>query len=217
MSSFETQRTTMVDSQIRPSDVTKYPILDALLAVPRELYVPAGQRDAAYVGNNLPLSKGRVLLEPRTFAKTLEALNVQPNEMVLDIASGYGYSTAVLAHLAEAVIALEEDETMAREAEATLSAESVDNAAVVTGLLAEGAPQHSPYDVIILQGGVVELPAAIEDQLKEGGRIGCLFMQGALGTVRIGYKIDGRINWRFSFNAAAPVLPGFEGARSFVL
>ncbi|SDI34410.1 protein-L-isoaspartate O-methyltransferase family protein [Aliiruegeria lutimaris] len=217
MSSFETQRTTMVDSQIRPSDVTKYPVLDALLAVPRELYVPAGQRDAAYVGNNLPLSKGRVLLEPRTLAKMLEALNVQPNEMVLDIAAGYGYSTAVLAHLAEAVIALEEDESMAHEAEATLSSEAVDNAAVVIGPLAEGAAQHSPYDVIILQGGVAKLPAAIEEQLKEGGRIACLFMEGALGLVQIGYKIDGRINWRFAFNASAPVLPGFEEAGSFVL
>ena len=217
MSSFDAQRTTMVDSQIRPADVTKYPILDALLAVPRELYVPAAQRDAAYAGNNLPLAGGRVVLEPRTFAKMLEALNVQPNEMVLDVAAGLGYSTAVLARLAEAVVAVEEDESLAEEAETTLSSEAVDNAAVVTGPLAEGAAKHSPYDAIILQGGVADLPQAIEDQLKEGGRIACLFMEGALGTVRIGYKIDGRINWRFAFNAAAPVLPGFEASRSFVL
>ena len=217
MSSFETQRTTMVDTQIRPSDVTKYPILDALLEVPRELYVPDSQRDSAYAGSNIPLAAGRVVLEPRTLAKMLETVNIQPNELVLDIGAGLGYSTAVIARLAEAVIALEEDEAMASEAEATLSAQGVDNAAVETGPLSEGAAKHSPYDVILLQGGVVELPKAIEEQLKEGGRICCLFMEGALGTVRIGYKLDGRVNWRFGFNAGAPVLPGFEAQQSFVL
>lgn len=217
MSSFASRRTTMVDSQIRPADVTSYPILDALLEVPRELYVPDAQKEAAYAGNNLSLAPGRVVLEPRTLAKMLESLNIQPNEMVLDIAAGLGYSTAVVARLAEAVVALEEDESLASEAEATLSSEAVDNAAVVTGPLAEGAAKHGPYDVILLQGGVVKLPSAIEDQLKEGGRIGCLFMEGALGTVRVGYKLDGRISWRFGFNAGAPVLPGFEGEKSFVL
>ncbi|RYH11658.1 protein-L-isoaspartate O-methyltransferase [Tropicimonas sp. IMCC6043] len=217
MSSFASRRTTMVDTQIRPSDVTKYPIIDALLDVPRELYVPDSQKDAAYAGTNVPLAPGRVLLEPRTFAKTLEAVDIQPGELVLDIGAGYGYSSAVIARLAEAVIALEEDESMAEEAEATLGNEAVDNAAVVTGPLAEGAPQHSPYDVIVVEGGVAELPAAIADQLKDGGRIACLFVEGAVGAVRIGYKLDGRINWRFAFNAGAPVLPGFETAKAFVL
>lgn len=217
MSSFASQRITMVDTQIRPSDVVKYPVIDALLEVPRELYVPENQKDAAYAGTNLPLAPGRVLLEPRTFAKMLEVLDIQPNELVLDIGAGYGYSTAVIARLAQAVIALEEDEDMSAEAEGTLGSEAVDNAAVVTAPLAEGAPQHSPYDVIVIEGGVAELPAAIADQLKEGGRIACLFMEGALGTVRVGYKLDGRINWRFAFNAGAPVLPGFETAEAFVL
>ncbi|MDV7144516.1 protein-L-isoaspartate O-methyltransferase [Tropicimonas sp. TH_r6] len=217
MSSFASRRTTMVDAQIRPADVTKYPVLDALQDVPRELYVPDSQRDAAYAGTNLPLVPGRVVLEPRTLAKMLDTLDIQPDEMVLDIGSGLGYSAAVIARLAEAVIALEEDEGLASEAEATLSSEAVDNVAVVTGPLADGAAKHSPYDVIVLQGGVVELPSAIEDQLKEGGRIACLFMDGALGAVQIGYKLDGRVNWRFEFNAGAPVLPGFEGPASFVL
>lgn len=217
MSSFAALRTTMVDTQIRPSDVTKYPIIDAFLEVPRELYVPGSQKEAAYAGANMPLTPGRVLLESRTFSKMLELLNIQPEDLVLDIGCGLGYSAAILARLAEAVIALEEDEAMASEAEATLAEQSVDNAVVVTGPLAEGAAKHSPYDVIVLQGGVNVLPDVIGAQLKEGGRIACLFMEGALGTVRIGYKIDGRINWRFAFNAGAPVLPGFEAVPSFVL
>ncbi len=217
MSNFAALRTTMVDTQVRPADVTKYPVIDALLSVPRELYVPSDQKGAAYAGTNMPLAPGRVLLEPRTFAKMLETLNIQPNEMVLDIGAGFGYSAAVIGHLAEAVIALEEDETMVAEAEAMLSDQSVDNAVVVTGTLNEGAARHSPYDAIIIEGGINELPTAIAAQLREGGRIICLFMEGALGTVRIGYKIDDRINWRFAFNASAPVIPGFETVHTFVL
>lgn len=217
MSSFASRRATMVDSQIRPADVTKYPIIDAMLEVPRELYVPDSQREAAYAGNNLPLTRGRVIFEPRTLAKMLEALNIQPDELVLDVAAGLGYSTAVIARLAEAVVALEEDEALASDAEATLSEEAVDNAVVVTGKHSDGNAKHGPYDVILIQGGVEVLPAALERQLKEGGRIGCLFMEGALGAVRIGYKIDGHINWRFAFNAGAPVLQGFEASRAFAL
>ena len=83
--------------------------------------------------------------------------------------------------------------------------------------MAQGAAEHGPYDVIVIQGAVEELPAPHLVKLKEGGRIACLFMEGALGVVRIGYKIDGDITWRFSFNAGAPVLPGFEKQAEFAL
>jgi len=112
---------------------------------------------------------------------------------------------------------VEEDEDLAAEAQRTLTAESVDNAAVIPGPLAAGDARHAPYDVIVVQGGVEALPAALVDQLKDGGRIGCLFMEGALGIVRIGYKVDGLLSWRFAFNATAPVLPGFERRTGFVL
>ena len=207
----------MVDTQIRPSDVTKFPIIDAMLSVPREAYVPDDQREAAYVGENLPLSAGRVVLEPRTLAKMLDALDLQASEVVLDIACGLGYSTAVLAHMVDFVAAVEDDEARAEEAQSILSEQGVDNAAVITGPLTEGAAKSGPYDVIILQGAVEVLPDALLTQLKEGGRIAALFAEGELGTVRVGYKLDGRINWRMAFNASAPVLPGFEQKASFAL
>jgi protein-L-isoaspartate(D-aspartate) O-methyltransferase len=217
MSDFATRRVMMVDTQVRPSDVTKFPIIEAMLAVPREVFVPAARREAAYVGENLDIAPGRVVLEPRTLAKLLDALDVQPGELVLDLGCGLGYSTAVIARLADAVVAVEEDESMAAEAQRTLSAEGVDNAAVVVGPLAAGDARHAPFDVITIQGGVETVPEALLAQLKEGGRIGAVFMTGALGTARIGYKIDGVISWRQVFNAAAPVLPGFSAARGFVL
>lgn len=217
MSEFASRRMMMVDTQVRPSDVTKFPIIDAMLHVPREVYVPRDKREAAYVGENVEIAPGRVLLDARTLAKMLDALDIQPDELVLDLGCGLGYSAAVMARLAETVVAVEEDEALAAEAQRVLSEEGVDTAVVVTAPLAAGAAKHGPYDVITIEGGVEVLPEAIAAQLKEGGRIAAVFLDGALGTVRIGHKIDGRISWRFAFNAAAPVLAGFQKRPGFVL
>ena len=217
MTPFQARRTMMVDTQIRPADVTKFPIIDAMLSVPREVFVPAARREAAYVGENVELIPGRVVLEPRTLAKMLDGLAIGPDELVLDVGSGLGYSAAVIGRMAEAVVALEEDAGLAAEAESTLAAQGADNVVVVTGPLADGAAKHGPYDVITVQGAATEVPEALVTQLKDGGRIGCIFMEGGLGIVRIGYKSDGRVSWRYAFNAAAPVLPGFAPARAFAL
>lgn len=217
MTDFSTRRVMMVDTQVRPSDVTKFPIIEAMLTVPRESYVPAPKREAAYIGENVDIAPNRVVLEPRTLAKMLDALDIQPTETVLDLGCGLGYSAAVIARLAHAVIAVEEDEALAAEAQRTLSSDGVDNAAVIMGALAAGNAKNAPYDVITIQGGVETIPEALLSQLREGGRIGAIFMEGALGIARIGYKIDGVVTWRFAFNAAAPVLPGFVAKRGFTL
>lgn len=217
MTDYAARRTTMVDTQIRPSDVTKFPIIEAMLSIPREEFVPASLREAAYVGENLDLGRGRVMLEPRTLAKMLDALDVQRDELVLDLGCGLGYSAAVIARLAEAVVAVESDADLADEAQGILSREGADNVILHHGPLAEGAAQHGPYDAVVIEGAVAELPVGITDQVKEGGRIVCLFMEGALGVVRVGYKLDGAISWRFAFNASAPVLAGFERQAAFSL
>lgn len=217
MTDYTTRRTMMVDTQIRPSDVTKFPIIDAMLNVPREAYVPDNLREAAYVGENLDIGGGRVLLEPRTLAKMLDALDIAPDHVALDIACGLGYSTAVLARMCDFVVGVEDDESRAAEAQSLLSEHGTDNAAVMAGPLAEGSEKSGPYDVIIVQGGVEDVPDALVSQLREGGRIACVFVDGTLGVVRIGHKIDSVVNWRFSFNAGAPVLAGFEKQAAFAL
>jgi protein-L-isoaspartate(D-aspartate) O-methyltransferase len=217
MTDFADRRRMMVDTQIRPSDVTKFPIIDAMLAVPREDFVADADRQAAYADQNLDLGGGRCLLEPRTLAKMLDALDVQPNELLLDVACGLGYSSAVAARLAQMVIAVEEDAEMASEAQSSLLEAGADNVVVHEGPLADGAAEHGPYDVILVQGGVEKIPANLLEQLKNGGRVASLFMKGALGEVRIGHKSGSQISWRFAFNAGAPVLPGFEEEKEFAL
>ena len=117
--------------------------------------------------------------------------------------------------MAEAVVAVEEDDDMARDAQEALMEAGADNVIMHEGPLSEGAAQHGPYDVIVHQGGVRELPQGLPDQLKDGGRIACLFVDGALGEVRIGRKSGGAISWRMAFNAGAPVLPGYDQEAAF--
>jgi protein-L-isoaspartate(D-aspartate) O-methyltransferase len=216
MPDFTRRRITMVDTQVRPSDVTKFPILDAMLSVPREVYVPDAKRDIAYADTPIDLGGGRQLLDARAVAKLLEAVTPAPSDLVLEVGAGSAYTTAVLACMAEAVVAVEEDEALARDAEAALAEQGVDNAALVTGALVDGSAKHGPYDMIVVFGGVQQVPDAIVDQLKDGGRIAAIFMDGALGEARVGVKSGARVSWRMAFNATAPVLPGFEKAPNFV-
>jgi protein-L-isoaspartate(D-aspartate) O-methyltransferase len=217
MTDFAARRTMMVDTQVRPSDVTKFPIIEAMLSVPRETYVGAQQEQAAYVGQNLTIAPGRVILEPRSFGKLLDAVDVQPSDAVLDLGCAYGYSTAVIARLAEAVVAVEEDEAMAADAQGRLSAQNVDNAAVIAGPLAAGAAKHGPYDVILIEGAVETVPEDLIAQLKDGGRIGAIFMEGSLGVARIGHKDAQGVTWRYAFNASAPVIDCFRKTEAFAL
>lgn len=217
MTDFASRRTTMVDTQVRPSDVTKFPIIDAMLTVAREDFVPEEKRDAAYADAHIDLGGGRVVMDPRTLAKMLEAVDIQPDEMVLDVGAGLGYSSALAGRLGDAVIALEEDPDRVAAASELLAEAGIDNAAAVQGTLAEGAAKHGPYDVILVQGAVEHMPEALTEQLKDGGRIGAIFAEGALGSMRVGYMIDGVLTWRFAFNAGAPVIPGFEARRAFTL
>lgn len=211
MTDFASRRVTMVDTQVRPQDVTKFPIIAAMLAIPREAYVPEAAREAAYVGQNLTLGPRRVVLEARSLAKLLDALDVTPGESALVVAAGYGYAAAVLADMGTKVTALESDATMALAAKANLAGK----AEVVEGALASGVT--GAFDLILIEGGIEAVPEAIAAQLAEGGRIGAIFMEGPLGIARIGHKLNGKIGWRQIFNATAPVLPGFEARRGFVL
>jgi protein-L-isoaspartate(D-aspartate) O-methyltransferase len=208
-------REIMVDRQVRTADVTLYPIIAAMLEVPREVFLPEPLRPVAYLGEHVPIGPRRVLLDPRVFAKLLDALNIGPTDLVLDVGCGYGYSTAVLARMAEAVVGLESDPRMAAEAEALIAAHSIDNAVLETGPLTEGVAEHGPFDAIVLQGAIEVLPEAIAGQLKDGGRVAAIFVEGRHGHARLGIGTPAGIVWRRIFDATAPVLPGFEATKAF--
>ena len=212
---YRAQRLAMVDCQVRPSDVTKFPIIEAMLACPREEFVPDNLRSVAYLGDHLALAEGRVILDPRVFAKMLNEIDIRPDEFVLDIGCGFGYSSAVISHIAEAVVALEEHEDMADSAAFNLAAHAADNAVAVKGALCEGAPVHAPYDAVAIQGGIEVLPDGISAQLKEGGRIVCIFVSRTPGECRVGIKRRGTISWRTAFNADAPLLAGYKAEEEF--
>ncbi|MEO0358422.1 MAG: protein-L-isoaspartate O-methyltransferase [Pseudomonadota bacterium] len=217
MSDFAARRTTMVDTQIRPSDVTKFPIIDAMLTIRREAFVPPQKTGAAYIDDIIDLGEGRFVLDPRTFARMLDGLDIQPEDVVLDLGCGLGYSSAILGHLAESVIAIEQSDDMVADAEQALTDEGVMNVAVLAAPIAEGSAKHGPYDVIVLQGAVQHVPDALTDQLVDGGRIAAIWDQAGQGQIKIGYKLDGAITWRFVANAGAPVLPGLQKHNAFAL
>lgn len=212
---FTAAREAMVDCQVRPSDVTRYPIIEAMLHVPRERFVPKGLRDIAYAGTEIPLGEGRAMLEPRILAKMLEAAAVTPDDLVLDVAPGTGYSTAVLARMAEAVVAVEPDRALAAEAQRLLPRLEIDNATVTQAPAVEGDPAHGPYDAILINGAVQQIPTSLTGQLAEGGRLVAIFADGPAGRCRLLTRAGDAISDRELFDATAPLLAGFERPREF--
>jgi protein-L-isoaspartate(D-aspartate) O-methyltransferase len=210
-------REMMVDTQVRPNDVTKFPIIAAMLRVPREAFVPVGREPVAYGELPIPLGGGREMSEPRTLAKMLDALDLGRDDEVLVVGAGLGYATAVVADICRSVVAVEEDPALASEAEANLAAQAVDNAVVLAGRLCDGAPRAAPFDAILVDGGVAEIPTPLTDQLREGGRICAVFLNGRarLGEARLGRRVNHRMAWTSEFNAGAIMLPGFAVEHGF--
>ena len=204
-------RRTMVESQLRTNRVTDEAVLAAMEAVPRERFVPPALAGVAYIDDDLPLGGGRYLLEPMLFAWLLQAAAIRPADLVLDVGCATGYSTAVIARLAATVLALESDPALARAAGENLAGLEVDNAVVVAGALRAGYPAHAPYDVIVVEGAVPEIPAALCQQLAEGGRLAAVLAPpGQQGRVVLAIKVGGIVSHRDISDAATPALPGFE-------
>lgn len=210
MTDFAAARRAMVDNQVRPSDVTSYALIDAMLRVPRERFVPKARRDIAYAETDVEIAPGRPLLLPRTLAKMLQAAAIDAQDLVLVLAPGSGYSAALIAQMAEAVVAVEPDPELARQAQELLVELEVDNAVVAEGDPAAGDPAHGPYDVIFVDGAVETLPEALIRQLKEGGRLVAIFRDGPVAKCHVLTRAGEGISRRFVFDAEAPVLPGFE-------
>lgn len=215
-------RTKMVDSQLRTTDVTDPAILDAMSAVPREAFVDERRKALAYIDEDIEIASAapgrgaRYLMEPSPFAKLVQLAEIAPSDHVLDVGAGTGYSSAVLARLAAKVVALEADPALAERARSALAQTGApDNLTVAVGKLEEGYAAAGPYDVIVVEGAVGQMPEALLAQLREGGRLVAVEGLGNAGMARIYVKTGGSITSRGVFNAAVKPLPGFERAPSF--
>jgi len=212
---FAIARHNMVESQIRPNRVTDPYVLDAIAALPREAFVPKSLAGVAYVDEAIPIGGGRYLMEPMVLARLLQAAEVQEDDIALLVGCGSGYEAAVLSHLASTVVALESDPELAESASDLMSELGIDTVAVVDGGFAQGFARQAPYDVIIFNGAVSEIPVAILEQLSEGGRLVAIVGEGPMGKGTLVTKNSGVLSSRVVFDAGTPLLTGFEPAPSF--
>ena len=212
----------MVDGQVRPSDITDPRLIDAMLDIPREEFLPAGKANLAYLDQDLPVggpgegNTVRRLLKPMVLAKMIQALDLDEEDRVLDVGCLTGYSSAILSRLAGSVVALDEDTFLLSEARTALGCAAASNIRVVQGRLIEGYAAEAPYDAILVNGAVEISPDALFRQLREGGRLVCIQGRGPAAKAML-YRLDlGDVGGRPIFDATAPVLPGFSLPPTFV-
>jgi protein-L-isoaspartate(D-aspartate) O-methyltransferase len=212
MTDFTLARRNMIDGQLRPNRVNNAQLLAAIADLPRERFLPAGLRSVAYADEDVPLGNGRYLMEPMVLARLIQTLQPQPEDKALVVASGAGYGTALLARLVKSVVAVEADAKLAGSAEQTIKVLGIANVHHVTGKMEVGHAGEGPYDVILIEGAVQHVPAAIVAQLAEGGRLGTVIAAasaGVLGVAQLVVKEGGVASGRPIFDAGTPALPGF--------
>jgi protein-L-isoaspartate(D-aspartate) O-methyltransferase len=219
---YQDARQKMVDNQIRTTDVTSHSVLKAFLTVAREDFVPTPLKPLAYIDDDIRIAAGgddgvaRYVMEPSPLAKMLQLAQINRDQVVLEIGCGSGYTAAILSLLAGSVVAVESDTELADAASERLSDGGYDNVAVVTGDLEKGYAAEAPYDVIFINGAVETVPAALFDQLREGGRLVAAVGVGLSAQARLFVKEGGAVSGRAAFNVSVKPLPGFRKAEEFV-
>jgi protein-L-isoaspartate(D-aspartate) O-methyltransferase len=205
---FAEARAAMVDSQLRPEGVADPAVLAALAAVPREAFVAEGLRPIAYSDRAIPLAVKRSLMPPAALAQLIQALAPRPGDRALIVGAGAGYSAAVLANMGVEVTALESDKALAELARGQ-------EIAIVDGPLTAGHPADAPYDCILIDGAVEELPDAIIDQLADSGRLAAALAESGVTRLAVGTRSGSAFGMRSFADAAVSVLPGFFRASAF--
>ncbi|QTL01578.1 methyltransferase domain-containing protein [Aquabacter sp. L1I39] len=221
MIDFAELRRGMVDGQVRTNDVTDLRIVEAMMTIPRERFVPGHLKSLAYIDDDLQVRSGkdgtppRFLVEPMVLAKLVQLADVQPDELVLDVGCTTGYSSAVLASLSGQVVALDDDADFVAAANATLTDLGLANVAAVMGPMNAGWAAEAPYDLIFLNGSMEVVPPALVAQLKDGGRLVGVVGHGGAGRAAVFTKVGESLSERVVFNAAIPLLPGFAAPARF--
>jgi protein-L-isoaspartate(D-aspartate) O-methyltransferase len=214
MTDFAVQRQNMVESQVRPNGITDARVIDAMARLPRELFVPEQRRTLAYMDEDIlvavtPDGSRRWMMEPMTFARLLQLAEIGPGDVVLDVGCATGYSTAVIATLAESVIAVEEDPVLAEQATARLAELGITNAAIVNAPHATGLASEAPFDIIFINGRVATLPRALLEQIKDGGRLVAVVGETAVSPALVCTRHGETFSSRAQYDASVAPLSGF--------
>ncbi|MBT5186541.1 MAG: protein-L-isoaspartate O-methyltransferase [Kordiimonadaceae bacterium] len=205
----------MIDGHLLPNDVTDENVIDAISKVNRENFVPESSKGVAYIDKIIKVGDDRYLMEPLALAKLLSSADIDKDELALDIATATGYSSAVLSQLVDAVVSIEEDETLANAATENLALENCDNVAVINTGHKEGLAKQGPYDLIFINGMIDEVPIELLAQLNQDGRILCVINQDGFGRAALITYKDQIKGVRILFDVAAPALAGFEKKKKF--
>ncbi|MBP5855659.1 protein-L-isoaspartate O-methyltransferase [Marivibrio halodurans] len=214
---FTIARRNMVACQIRPNNVTDERVLDAMGTLPRERFVPKGRQTIAYIDEDVEIAPGRFLMEPVTAGRLIDAAAIGAADNVLVIAPGTGYIAAVAGRLGGSVFALEQDSDLSRRMNTLITDMALDNVVIVEGPHAEGWPKEAPYDVILVDGCLPEVPEALTDQLEEGGRlVAVIGRPGQVGRLTLFGKRNGVVSHRILRDAMVQPAPGFEREVGFV-
>jgi protein-L-isoaspartate(D-aspartate) O-methyltransferase len=224
MTGYEAKRIAMVECQLRPNEVTDPALLDAMRSLPRERFVPPTLENFAYIDEGVELfpaseaTPARFLLAPMVQARLIQLAEIEAQDKVLDVGCATGYSTAVLAEIAASVVGLEPEPKLAKAAKANLAGLEVTNAEIVSGALGDGWAAQAPYDVIVLEGSVPEVPESLLAQLKDGGRLVAVVTRAPnmrQGKAYLFTRVDGEASGIVHFDAGASPLPGLVPEPAF--
>lgn len=217
MSVFEDRRHLMVETQLRTNKVTDVRVLEAFEDVPREKFVDPSMVDLAYIDEDLMLDGGRFLLEPMVLARMVQALDLKPTDIALDIGAALGFSTAILSRLVQSVVGVESVENIAARGQDNLIKSGVDNAVVLHADMTSGFKAEAPYNAIIIQGCVSSVPDAVLDQLADDGRCVTIIRNdtGSPGRVVKYVRAGSGFAHSVLFDAYSPFLPEFATEKGF--
>lgn len=215
---FEQARFNMIEQQIRPWDVLDQRTLDLIASVPREQFVPEDYRKLAFADINIPLAQGQVMMSPKVEARSLQALRLNPNDSVLEIGTGSGYLTALLAKAAKHVDSVDIFPEFIQTAAVKLKALNINNVTLQVGDAINGWNKDIDYDVIVLTGSVPVLKSHFQDQLIEGGCLFAIIGEEPMMQAQLITRINQiKTNRELLFETVLPPLLGAASAQRFVL
>ncbi|MCI5048991.1 MAG: protein-L-isoaspartate O-methyltransferase [Rickettsiales bacterium] len=213
----------MIDGQLEPNQVQDERVVAAMGISPRERFVPEGFENCAYVDDNIPFGSSRYLMRPLALGRMLQAAQIMPKEKALVIAGSTGYSALVMSHLGADVTVIEESGELANKARVILQDLGQQNISIRTAAQHQGCPESAPYDIILIDGAVEDVPQAILDQLSDSGRLITVRNKQlkpgepvGMGEAIIIEKFDGQCVERALFDTAVPVLSAFRKDSGFV-